>query len=317
MSDGCGGTLDCGDCPAGQICLLSNTCQPCTVTCTGTPIECGAALQQAFEAGGAQFVCPGRYRGGFSPTDALTLTGAGEGDDPVTATILDGGGSEQVLKVPAGAPPVTLARLRITDGRVITTGVTNIFGGAILHQGSTLHLTECTIDNSYLLNNSPSAFAGGGGIAVDPASTLDLTRCTVRDNHIIGTRGVGAGIYTSGTTTLTDCLIEANTTPSPGGGIFIENGTVNMAGTTQVRSNEAFSGGGIFVDEGTLEIAASCRVTRNISPGNFGGIVNQFGTVTLAGPNPSPIVVDNCQENCGGPGGVPKCLAAPPIACPP
>jgi hypothetical protein len=35
MSDGCGGTLNCGSCAAGQTCNASNVCQT-TTGCTGT-----------------------------------------------------------------------------------------------------------------------------------------------------------------------------------------------------------------------------------------------------------------------------------------
>jgi hypothetical protein len=38
--------------------------------------------------------------------------------------------------------------------------------------------------------------------------------------------------------------------------------------------------------------------------------------VTLQGADPSPIVVDNCRENCSPTGNVPKC-AAEPVFCPP
>jgi hypothetical protein len=211
-----------------------------------------------------------------------------------------------------------LERVRVTDGRVITTGVTNIWGGAILHQGTALRMTECTVDNSYLVNNSQSAFASGGGIAVDPWSTLEMTRCTVRDNHIIGTRGTGGGISTSGTTTLTECLIEANIPESFGGGLYVDGGTTTLAEGTRVLRNVARIGGGIYLDDGTVEIADTCRVTENTATngqGAGGGVFNQAGAVTLEGVAPSPIVVDNCSENCGG--DVPKCSTAPPLVCPP
>ena len=56
-------------CPANQICLRSGVCQPCTVTCTGTPATCGTALQTAMDGGGTIYVCPGRYQGGFTLSD--------------------------------------------------------------------------------------------------------------------------------------------------------------------------------------------------------------------------------------------------------
>jgi hypothetical protein len=46
--------------------------------------------------------------------------------------------------------------------------------------------------------------------------------------------------------------------------------------------------------------------------GSGGGIRRSGGTVTLRGANPSPIVVNNCHENCAG--NVPRC-AATPVSC--
>ena len=61
-------------------------------------------------------------------------------------------------------------------------------------------------------------------------------------------------------------------------------------------------------------VAATCRVTQNTAAEGFGGGIHRSsgGTVTLRGANPSPIVVNNCQENCVG--SVPKCAAAP-VSC--
>ena len=66
---------------------------------------------------------------------------------------------------------------------------------------------------------------------------------------------------------------------------------------------------------GTLDIAETCRVTENTSPSNQGGGIRSVASaVILRGANPSPIVVNNCHENCTG--DVPKCAAAP-VSCPP
>src|SRR5215213_3813693 len=192
MPDGCGGMLRCGGCPANQLCLRSNVCQLWSITCTGTPTECGNTLQEALQTGGTFYVCPGIYRGGFAPTDVVTLIGAGEGDDPASNTILDANGAGRVLTIPPGLP-VTLERLQIARGRVTTAGAT---GGGILHQGTTLRMTECTVSANNLINPT-TATTLGAGIFVDPSSTLDLTRCTVSNNsnNISGLDGNGGGIY--------------------------------------------------------------------------------------------------------------------------
>jgi hypothetical protein len=145
-----------------------------------------------------------------------------------------------------------------------------------------------------------------------------MTRCTVRDNHATDANlSDGGGIYAGGSTTLTDCLVEDNRAARDGGGLFvIYPGAVTLAGSTQVHDNAANFGGGIHIESGTLTIAETCRVTENTASaaGNGGGIYNSGGMVTLQGADPSPIVVNNCHENCAPLDSVAKC-AATPVSC--
>jgi hypothetical protein len=305
VPDGCGGTLSC-TCPANQICMTDGTCQPCTVICPGSfsPDQCGSTLQTAMSNGGTVLVCPGTYRGGFTLTAAVTVIGAGDGTGGANNTILEGTGVSRLLTIDPGTGVVTLERLRLT-GR-------NLSGSTgIVHGGTTLRMTECTV------SDNTSVDAEGGGIFVGLSSTLELTRCTVSDNRATGA-GDGGGIFTAGTTTLTDCVVEANRTDNDGGGIILVAGMTTLAGSTQVRGNVATEGGGIAVNTGTLVIAETCRVTKNTAaaPGQGGGIFNAIGMVTLQGSDDaSPIVVNNCHENCAG-APVATC-AATPVSCPP
>jgi hypothetical protein len=299
VPDGCGGTLNCGGCPGNQICLSSGVCQPCSVTClSGDPAICGDDLQIALEAGGTVYVCPGRYAGGFTLSTAVRVIGAGEGGGVASNTILDGQGAERVLTIANVVGLFELERLRVTGG-------SEVDGGGLVHQGSTLRMTACTVSGN-------DASDRGGAIFVSPGRTLELLRCTVRDNHA----DEGGGIASFGGGTLTDCLVEANEADNQGGGLWLDGTTTTLAGSTVVRGNEATFGGGIYVDDAALVIAESCRVAANTAAavGNGGGILTTMGTVTLQGLHPSPIVVNNCPENCEGT--VTGC-ADEPVSCPP
>jgi hypothetical protein len=260
-------------------------------------------LQDALDGGGTVYVCPGRYQGGFVLNRAVRVIGAGRGAASASNTILDGNGAGRVLMINEEVGTVVLERLRLADGNIASAP-----GGGIYHRGTRLRMTDCTVSGNTAVDSA------GGGIA--SAGTLEMTRCTVRANHVTGDFGFGGGIDTTGMTTLTDCLIEANTAVSVGGGLMVHGGTTTLAGSTQVRDNAANAGGGIGAQnsETTLEIAETCRVTANTATtGNGGGISNERATVILAGANPSPIVVNNCHENCVGT--VAKC-AAEPVSCP-
>ncbi|MFT4037152.1 MAG: right-handed parallel beta-helix repeat-containing protein [Thermomicrobiales bacterium] len=308
----CKETVDCGVCAcetnsacgAGALCV-GGDCYACDVSCTGSPAECGAALQQALDSRDTIYVCPGTYQGGFTISSPVAVFGAGQGDDPTIDTILHGNDALRVLYIAASGKPVRLERLRVTHGS--GGGSFGVDGVGIYHGGEALEMRDCTIaeNTSY----------GGYGSGINSRGTLDLTRCTIRDNHaddLNPPHGGAAGLFSVGTTTMTDCIFEGNTVGSigQGGGIFVNDGHTTLAGFTEVRGNEARYGGGIYVQGGTLDIGADCRVTRNrITADGFGGglLSKPEGTVILAGPNPSPIVVTNCPDNCWG--NVPKCAS--------
>jgi hypothetical protein len=122
-----------------------------------------------------------------------------------------------------------------------------------------------------------------------------------------------------GTPPLTDCLIENNSADNTCGGIRVNGGTTTLLGATTVPgdhadANSLSGGGGIQVNVGTLSIAETCRVTRNTAAtGRWGASATAPAMVTLQGAAmPSPIVVDNCHENCVG--SVPNC-ADLPVSC--
>ncbi|MFN8662180.1 MAG: hypothetical protein U0075_09835 [Thermomicrobiales bacterium] len=299
---------------AGQCGNVTNNCQQvvdcgacvCDVRCNDIPAVCGAALQAAIDAaaeGDTLIVCPGTYRGGFTIDKALTVIGAGEGNNPARDTILDGNTTQRVLQIPRGTGTVTLRRLRIARGNAGIDG-----GGGITNSGTRLVMRDCTV--------ADNQGRTGGGVSHD-IGALEMTRCTVRDNvapSVGGGGATGGGLHLTGEATLTDCLVATNASEVLGGGIYIgASYPVILAGTTVVRDNTASQGGGIFADNASLTVGANCRVTHNTAnPGNGGGLRQDFSTVTLEGPDPSPIVVDNCHENCVG--GVGKC--APGGTCP-
>lgn len=278
------------DCGANALCLSDGACQPCSVTCSGGPEACGTALQTALNTGGTIFVCPGTYQGGFTIKTAVTVVGAGQGDLSASNTILDGNDAARVVQIEPGTGTVDLTQLRITGGASATGH------GGISHEGTMLRMTDCTVSDN-----------DTGGISTETDTTLELAGCTFSGNQ---SGGGGGAISSSGTLALTDCIIERNSAPFGGG--LATGGPTTLSGTTALRRNTArIAGGGIIVFGGSLTIADTCRVTEN-SPGGI-YVQDLTATVTLQGADPSPIVVDNCPENCTG-NPVPKC--APGGTCP-
>ena len=99
----------------------------------------------------------------------------------------------------------------------------------------------------------------------------------------------------------------------PGGGIYVDNGTVNIRGGV-VAANRGSSGGGIFFQNGTLNISGGAVTGNWVNSGhdNGGGIYVNSGTLNLSGEgyvtnNYKACDCNDCQNdvnNTHGGGGI-------------
>ena len=83
---------------------------------------------------------------------------------------------------------------------------------------------------------------------------------------------------------------------TPGGGIYVDNGEVNISGGV-IAANRGSSGGGIYFQKGTLNISGGAVTGNEINghEGNGGGIfVNSGGTLNLSGDG----YVTNNSKRC-------------------
>ena len=81
---------------------------------------------------------------------------------------------------------------------------------------------------------------------------------------------------------------------TPGGGIYVDNGTVNIQGGV-IAANRGSSGGGIFFQNGTLNISGGAVTGNEVFNGhtdNGGGIFVENGTLNLSGG----YVTNNCKK---------------------
>jgi hypothetical protein len=248
---------------------------------------------------------------GDGVTGTINLTGAlpilthsisinGPGADQLTVR-RDTGGDYRIFTV-AGPITVGISGLTITNG-------SDLGGGGILNQGSTLTLTNATISGNaaaaptggagggiynlggtLTLSNSSvsgnSAIMLGGGIFNGFGGTLSLSNSTISGNSC-GVEGSGGGIrINSGTVTLSNSTVSGNTVGvgGDGGGMANAFGTLIMSNST-VSGNSASDGGGI-ANTGTLTLS-SCTVSGNscgVEQGTNGGI-SSFGEGMLNARN--------------------------------
>lgn len=150
----------------------------------------------------------GGETGDLDVTDNLIITGHPDG------TTIDAADLDRVFHVHPGVT-LTLRNIHITNGRWPS-------GGAILVEGGTLNLENCTVSNSY-------AFMGdGGAIAVTGNGVLNLSNTTVSGN--VADDHAGAIVIDSGSAVanITNSTISGNSSNSGLSGGLRNLGTVNL-----------------------------------------------------------------------------------------
>ena len=189
----------------------------------------------------------------FSITRSVSIVGAGAG-----STIIDGARIDRVLETTP----------KSVDMKVSISNVT-ITGGFAVSGNSTKHGTV------------------GGGIY--NSSTLIVTNCDISGNKTQSLRtGDGGGIYNTGTLTVINSTISGNTAAGGNGGGIANIRTLTITNSTiSGNSAEFLDGGGGIYNSGALTVTNS-TITGNTdaqsynSYGNFAGILNSGGTVTLS-----------------------------------
>ena len=179
-------------------------------------------------------------------------------------------------------------------------------GGAIYSHGN------ITITNSVIHGNI--CYGGGAGIWSDGTATLESVEIDKNLNAVNG-----GGIASHGITTISNSIIrqntastaggaifhgnnskpgfeaslslngvsiEDNTAQKYGGGIYLNNGSINLQGKTTISKNGAQkNGGGLFYSDGDLLVQDSVIVQANISNKKENDIHIQGQQIlTLSGP---------------------------------
>jgi hypothetical protein len=132
-------------------------------------------------------------------------------------------------------------------------------------------LNSLTIQDGYVFN------ANGGGILANTGAHLTLTNCTLSRNSAGGTGGNGGGLYIEeGTLTVAGCQFSANSTrdAASGGGAAIcaSGGTLTINGSTLSSNSAAYNGGGILLTNSAVLTINGSALSSNSATNNGGGI---------------------------------------------
>ena len=208
----------------------------------------------------------------------------------------------------------------IQDTESTVTG--NLYGNKAELENDTLtyYITESTptgTGTTETLVKHTVPLTGAGKILCQEASeqvilvkgTLELQSGVLQNTggkHIVlvdrGTLDVNGGY-----------IVGGGSNGTPGGGIYVDNGTVNIRGGV-IAANRGSSGGGIFFQNGTLNISGGAVTGNEVINGhsdNGGGIYVNSGTLDLSGGyvtnNYKACDCNDCQgdvNNTHGGGGI-------------
>lgn len=179
----------------------------------------------------------------------------------------------------------------IQDTESTVTG--NVYGNKATLENDTLtyYITKSTANGTgttETLVKHTVPLAGAGKILCQAASeqailvkgTLELQSGVLQNTggkHIVlvdrGTLDINGGY-----------IVGGGSNGTPGGGIYVDNGTVNLRGGV-IAANRGSSGGGIFFQNGTLNISGGAVTGNWVNSGhdNGGGIYVNSGTLNLSG----------------------------------
>jgi hypothetical protein len=182
--------------------------------------------------------------------------------------------------------------------QLITPGTTAHYdGGFSVSTAGTSAGSPVTIEAAPGLASAPILDGGGSHQVLSVASGVyfDLSGVTITG----GDTGLpGAGIYNSGTLTVTGSTISGNTVSNNGGGIFNRAG-VTVIDSTISGNTAANDGGGIYNYDGGGATVIDSTIAGNTA-GNGAGIYSGGGTLTVT----DSTISGNTASTAGGGGGI-------------
>ena len=201
------------------------------------------------------------------------------------------------------------AKLTIMDSQApsetVTTGGGSLYGNKATLENDTLtyYITESTANGTgttETLVKHTVPLTGAGKILGQAASeqVILVKGALELQSGVLQNTG-GKHIFTVDRGTLDingGYIVGGGSDGTPGGGIYVDNGTVNIQGGV-IAANRGNSGGGIFFQNGTLNISGGAVAGNEVINGhsdNGGGIYVNSGTLNLSGG-----YVTNNYKECG------------------
>ena len=201
--------------------------------------------------------------------------------------------ANQFFEVESGAT-LTIMDSKAPQETVTEPGGTVYGNKATLNENTlTYYITESTPDGTRpgtteTLKKHEVTLTGAirCGESSDQAIKVNGGTLDIQGGALRNSRGKRIVLVESGTLTMEGgYIVGGGNNDTPGGGIYVTNGTVNIKGGV-IAANRGRSGGGIYVNSGTLNISDGAVAGNEVIDGhtdNGGGIYVNSGTLTMSG----------------------------------
>jgi len=144
---------------------------------------------------------------------------------------------------------------------VLTSNIAKEGGGIAVINGSSAVITACIIKE----NRAPT----GGGVFSRTNCDVTFSYCDISDNSILTVVGAGGGgSFDSMNLLMENCIINGNSAPTGGGGLYIARCNSAIVRNCLIQGNlvendDYGPGGGIWLDDGTQATIEDCTITHN------------------------------------------------------
>ena len=217
--------------------------------------------------------------------------------------VIDGLGATRVFR---SITNLTLKNMTIQRGNG-TGGQSGFSGsGAAVFMWGQLTGASLTLDTVVIQNNdSTFTTAGSGSVYLLGGTAHTIKDSTISGNSIQNCGGVILNGSPATTVDIVNTTVSFNTALSTGGGLCVQNGTMNVHYVT-IADNTAFAagGGGITVSGGTLNIGSTIVANNVSNNGSFPPDFRLFaGTINS---NLANLIGDNGMVAAQFPAGLPN-----------
>jgi predicted outer membrane repeat protein len=165
---------------------------------------------------------------------------------------------------------------------------TQVGGGIYATRNSTANISHSTIINN-------NGFIGGGIVIVNGAQ-ITITDCLIQGNST-DEHGGGVHCTSQSEVSLLDVIVRENTSTLLGAGVHVNRGSTMNLNRVQIIDNRGDTGGGIALRAGSEFNAIDVDVIGNFSNGPGGGIYSEESFSTMTNCN---FLGNSCPNQGGG-----------------